>query len=437
MARIFWTFASGVLFVAFVLQFITSISLPFLPALDIVHVNFDDTGGKVVVQSVEPVGSVEVLIQGPTNGQTERVQGSWTNGLAVHPVGFNVNPIVHYLFSNRHRIHSIPTFIDYPSRHLTLPDVRRNDRIAALVSYLAALLTLISFAIDIALLVLVQNAVGNLNDISAKTHFGAGFWLTLVSLILTFIGGSTVCFGRHRVRKARAAADAEKKMVETTVTPNEKVPFWKRPLRFRRSKDQTGPSGRLSSIIGLQMIVLELCLEASEEVNQGLKRSECFRKCQLDGTSGEVLTMTEWNNVRSGFPPKFGLQNLLTSVRGSQNEIISLARNGRTNCETKNCLRPWSHLRSGTSGYSRAEYYPHPEKAGLDNGYYGLLSAISYGYSLMISYARVSERNKEHFLSSHEYDDQISALSKESRLQPTKNSIRSKPELRIILFFGL
>jgi len=106
--------------------------------------------------------------------------------------------------------------------------------IAALVSYLAALLTLIAFAIDIALLVLVQNAIGNLNNASTNTSTGAGFWLTFVSLLLTLIGGSTVCFGRHRVRKARAAADADKKMVETTVT-DEKVPFWKRGFKFRRS----------------------------------------------------------------------------------------------------------------------------------------------------------------------------------------------------------
>lgn len=61
MARVFWTFGAGTLFVAFVLQFITSISLPFLTALDIVNVDFDtSSGGKVVIQSIEPVGNVKV-----------------------------------------------------------------------------------------------------------------------------------------------------------------------------------------------------------------------------------------------------------------------------------------------------------------------------------------------------------------------------------------
>lgn len=66
-----------------------------------------------------------VVIQGPSNGQTERVQGSWTNGLAVHPVGkaflaintSNDSYSRSFSLSNGHHIHSFPPLITNQSFH--------------------------------------------------------------------------------------------------------------------------------------------------------------------------------------------------------------------------------------------------------------------------------------------------------------------------------
>lgn len=70
---------------------------------------------------------------------------------------------------------------------------------ASFVSFLAALLTLVAFAIDIALLALVKHAVNDIG-VGAKSETAPGFWLTFVSLILLLLGGCTVCFGRRKER---------------------------------------------------------------------------------------------------------------------------------------------------------------------------------------------------------------------------------------------
>ena len=90
------------------------------------------------------------------------------------------------------------------------------------LSFLAALLTLIAFAIDIALYVVVRDRVSNLDYVGVHSIaapgennvFGVryelnhasltGFWMTLASLILLFLAGCTVCYGRRRSRMSGA-----------------------------------------------------------------------------------------------------------------------------------------------------------------------------------------------------------------------------------------
>jgi ABC-type nickel/cobalt efflux system permease component RcnA len=83
------------------------------------------------------------------------------------------------------------------SQHITI------TLVASLVSFLAALLTLVAFAINIALFVYVKHELGTLN-INETTITGPGFWLTFVSLLLLLLAGCTVCFGRRRDRMAGA-----------------------------------------------------------------------------------------------------------------------------------------------------------------------------------------------------------------------------------------
>lgn len=107
---------------------------------------------------------------------------SWTRGLAVLPVAACVAFIALLL--------SI-------SQHITI------TLVASLVSFLAALLTLIGFAINIALYAYVKHELGTLNT-DETTLTGPGFWLTFVALLLLILAGCTVCFGRRRDRMAGA-----------------------------------------------------------------------------------------------------------------------------------------------------------------------------------------------------------------------------------------
>ncbi|KDQ52443.1 hypothetical protein JAAARDRAFT_162894 [Jaapia argillacea MUCL 33604] len=218
----------GVFFIfsAFVLMFITSISLPYLTGVDFVRVHFNGGGagagsgtGSAVSQLrfgiwaycfneipsgnrvCSPSGhAYSVSILSPTQNNTNVIIGpSWTRGLAIHPVATGV------IF--------IALLLSF-STHITV------TLIASLVAFLAALLTLIAFACDIALYAYVKHQVGKLPGVSESTITGPGFWLTFVSFLLLLLAGCTVCFGRRRDRMAGATS------YSTT-----KRPFWS---RFRR-----------------------------------------------------------------------------------------------------------------------------------------------------------------------------------------------------------
>ncbi|KAG2143888.1 pali-domain-containing protein [Suillus cothurnatus] len=190
------------LFSAWFLLFIVSISLPSFQAMDITRVH---SSGQVASSVNEAITQLRLGIWGycvdmssgrtcyktghgysvtVTNGQNAEVTigSSWTRGLAVLPVAACVAFIA---------------FLLSMSQHITI------TLVASLVSFLAALLTLVAFAINIALFVYVKHELGTLN-ISETTITGPGFWLTFVSLLLLLLAGCTVCFGRRRDRMAGA-----------------------------------------------------------------------------------------------------------------------------------------------------------------------------------------------------------------------------------------
>ncbi|KZT25091.1 pali-domain-containing protein [Neolentinus lepideus HHB14362 ss-1] len=194
------------LFAAFVLSFLTSISLPYLTALDITRTHYGnglsapDTSSNVPTIKELRFGiwaacvyeadnghricgpskhAYTVTIFDPTNTKDSvEIASSWTRGLAIHPVATVVTFIAFVLsFSN----------------HVTV------TLLSSIVSFLAALLTLIAFAIDIALYAWVHHEMRKLPG-SVNTNTGPGFWLTFVALILLLLAGCTVCFGRRRER---------------------------------------------------------------------------------------------------------------------------------------------------------------------------------------------------------------------------------------------
>jgi hypothetical protein len=191
------------------LLIVTSISLPYLPALDIVRVHI--TSGAVVLgdastsssQSISQLrfgiwsycadqlstGNRECSSSGhgysvslSSSTDTVTIESPWTRGLAVIPVAAAVSFIA---------------FLLSFSTHMTV------TLMSSLVSFLAAILTFIAFIIEIALFAWVHHQAGDLG-VGENTNTAPGFWLTFASLLLLLFAGCTVCFGRRRERMASA-----------------------------------------------------------------------------------------------------------------------------------------------------------------------------------------------------------------------------------------
>ncbi|KAJ7147290.1 hypothetical protein C8R46DRAFT_1353487 [Mycena filopes] len=206
MSRIFCI--PGIIFLlcALVLSVLVSISLPYLPALDFVRVHFGSgvaTNGDGMTELRFGIWSAcyyttdgartclktghayAVAISNAEKTANVVIGSSWTRGLAVHPVAAAVTFIAFGMsFSTHHMV--------------TL--------LSSLTSFLAAALTLIAFAIDIALYAFVHHEIGKLPDVSGHTTTSAGFWMTFVSLLLLLLAGCTVCFGRRKDRMSGAAS---------------------------------------------------------------------------------------------------------------------------------------------------------------------------------------------------------------------------------------
>ncbi|KZO92647.1 pali-domain-containing protein, partial [Calocera viscosa TUFC12733] len=192
-----------ILLFALVLSILVTISLPTIHPFDIARVDFNDGLGTISNAPSNVAGEFRFGIWGycyqtattsgfdcihtghgysvvfsNQAGGTETIGASWTRGLAVHAVACVVVGIA---------------FLMSFSEHVTV------TLIASLVSFLAALLTLIAFACDIALFAWVKHQMSNLN-ISESTYPGPAFWMTLVTFILLLLAGCTVCFGHRRER---------------------------------------------------------------------------------------------------------------------------------------------------------------------------------------------------------------------------------------------
>jgi len=206
MARVFCI--PGILFLlaATVLSILVTISLPYINVFDLTRVDFHSGLGTISGTPNNVEGEFRFGIWGycyqtattsgfdcvhtghgysvafeNQSGGTETIEPSWTRGLAVHAVACAVTGVA---------------FLLSFSEHVTV------TLISSLVSFLAALLTLIAFACDIALFVWVQKQMGNLN-ISENTYPGTAFWMTLATFVLLLLAGCTVCCGHRRERSAR------------------------------------------------------------------------------------------------------------------------------------------------------------------------------------------------------------------------------------------
>ncbi|KAL1746620.1 SUR7/PalI family-domain-containing protein [Schizophyllum fasciatum] len=213
------------IFAALVLNFLVSISLPYLTALDVARATFDtgasaggvDSGVRQVRFGVwsscvyqddgtktcrDAKLSYSVGFEDPKESDVSVVIGpSWTRGLILHPIATGVTFIA-LLFSF--------------STHIAI------SLVASLLSFLSAVLTLVAFAIDIALFVYIKHQVDKLPNVDGTGKPGPGFWMTLAAFIVLLLAGCTVCFGRRRQRMSSATAYP---MTEA------RAPFWKRAFK--------------------------------------------------------------------------------------------------------------------------------------------------------------------------------------------------------------
>jgi len=208
MGRVFHIPGIFFLFCAFVLLLLVSISLPYLTALDVVRVHFDggrsssvDTVANAITQlrfgiwadcwystSGDRVCATAGLAYNATIYNSDRtssvaIGSSWTRGLAIHPVATGV---------------ALIAFLLSLSAHIT------STLLASLAAFLAGLIALIAFAVDIALYAYVKHEMGKLSDVSATTDTAPAFWMTFAAMLLLWLAGGTVCLGRRRDRMAGA-----------------------------------------------------------------------------------------------------------------------------------------------------------------------------------------------------------------------------------------
>ncbi|KAJ7098532.1 pali-domain-containing protein [Mycena belliarum] len=195
MSRAFYLSGVAFLFVALVLSFLSSISLPYLPAIDFVRVKFSGSSFS------ESLTQVRWGIWGPCvynnndhrvcahtghgyavpietlNGQRVIVGASFTRGLAIHPVATGAIAIAFGFAASKYE---------------------NGPLVASLASFFSALMLVIAFAIDIVLFANVHHEIGKLKNVRANVNAGSAFWMTLVSLVFVLLAGCTVCLGRRK-----------------------------------------------------------------------------------------------------------------------------------------------------------------------------------------------------------------------------------------------
>jgi len=142
----------------------------------------------------------EVALQNGAKNAGVIIGSSWTTGLAIHPVA------------------TAAIFVAFVLSFSSKAGVMLA---ATITAFLAALLTLLAFAVDIALYAWVKHQVGLLPDVSEEVVTSPAFWMTFVSLLLVLGAGCTMFIGRKKERMAGATT-------YPAYSSSSKTPFWQR-----------------------------------------------------------------------------------------------------------------------------------------------------------------------------------------------------------------
>ncbi|KAG8679957.1 hypothetical protein FRC11_003112, partial [Ceratobasidium sp. 423] len=147
-----------------------------LPAAQLVSIRDFKTLASEITSHEEHGYSLQMR----SPGHEEDISASWTRGLVLHPISA-VIIFVALLLSL--------------SQHLTV------TLFASLTSFLAAFFVLVAFLCDIALFAYLKRRASKLDNVVESTKPGPGFWMTLASFIVLLFAGCTVCLGRRHDRR--------------------------------------------------------------------------------------------------------------------------------------------------------------------------------------------------------------------------------------------
>ncbi|KAH9925649.1 uncharacterized protein BXZ73DRAFT_103182 [Epithele typhae] len=176
------------LFVAFVLLFLVSVSLPFINALDFVRSIsptaallagcwYENTGNAVCSSASNAYNTV--IFANNNKKDFITIAPSWTRGSPSTP--------------------SVPTGVTFIAFLLSLSAHVKMTLLASLTSFLAATLTLIAFAVDIASSCSSSTRWASSTGRSQHRHRGRVL-AHVRRLPPALLRGCTVCFGRRRGR---------------------------------------------------------------------------------------------------------------------------------------------------------------------------------------------------------------------------------------------
>ncbi|KAJ7919468.1 pali-domain-containing protein [Mycena leptocephala] len=190
-------YVAGIVFlcIALILSLATSISLPFLSALDFVRVNFPNAP-----QSADIMSQLRFGIWAPCyydgNWKRNCVDGGHGYSFIISSFDRKTSVLIGSSYTRGLAIHPVATVFTAIAFGFACSKYEHGPLITILSSFVAAFLFLLAFIVDIALYAFVKQQVNTLPN--GNTVTSAAFWMTFVSLILVLLSGTSVFFGRRR-----------------------------------------------------------------------------------------------------------------------------------------------------------------------------------------------------------------------------------------------
>ncbi|KAF8182946.1 actin cortical patch SUR7/pH-response regulator pali [Pholiota molesta] len=192
--------ATVFLLAALMLSLFVSLSLPYLPALDITRVHLASGSG---VAGIDTLSELRLGIWGICAYANDGVHSCIQKKLGYAVTIFNsrADPnnsnIIKSSWTRGLVVHIIATGFIFLAFLASFSEKSAVKFVTLVLSCLATLVTFIAFTIDIALFALVRSLVEDIS-IGTSARTAPGFWLTSVSLVLVVLASTTFCYDHRR-----------------------------------------------------------------------------------------------------------------------------------------------------------------------------------------------------------------------------------------------